>query len=390
MRLRRRSEQRTLEPPEIQQPPYVYVPTLNGTTVTPVTALMNVNVWACCRVLSDAAASCPLHVYRLADDGSRRRVRGRTAELLERPAEDTVQADLVSTLMLHLLLYGNGYLGKYRDPDGRVEQLLPIDPTYVAVERRAGRIRFTVTQDGRAQQVGLDDVIHVKALSSDGLVGLSPITAMRLAIDGDNAVQTASASLYKNNGRPSGILASQRKIDVTQAETIKDQWTGKHGADLAGGIAVFSSGDFTFTPIAMPADDAQFVEARKLSASEIARAFRVPPWMVGASDDSSMTYSNTESQAQSFATFSLQPWLRTIEQALSNDRDLFGPSTFAEFLIDALLRADSMTRAQVYEKALDPITGWMRRDEVRRAENLAPEPDTVEPVLTSPSEGAFA
>src|SRR5262249_49637455 len=121
-------------------------------------------------------------------------------------------------------------------------------------------------------------------------------------------------------------------------------------------------------------DDAQFCETRRLSASEIARCFRIPPWMIGAGDDSSMTYSNTESQALAFVTFSLMPWLKVIEQALSSDRDLFGPSTYCEFLIDGLLRADSMTRAQIYEKALNPVTGWMTREEVRRLENLEPEP----------------
>jgi phage portal protein BeeE len=87
-----------------------------------------------------------------------------------------------------------------------------------------------------------------------------------------------------------------------------------------------------------------------------------------------MTYSNVESQALSFVVFSLQPWLRSIEQALSADRDLFGPSSYAEFLIDGLLRADSRTRAELYTRALDPLTGWMTRAEVRRLENLEPEP----------------
>jgi len=74
----------------------------------------------------------------------------------------------------------------------------------------------------------------------------------------------------------------------------------------------------------------------------------------------------------SFAMLSLQPWLRSIEQALSNDGDLFGPNTYAEFLIDGLLRADSSTRADIYTKALNPDSGWMTRAEVRRAGRRRP------------------
>lgn len=141
----------------------------------------------------------------------------------------------------------------------------------------------------------------------------------------------------------------------------------------------------------MSADDAQFIQARKLSATEIARAFRIPPWMVGAEDGGSLTYSNTESQSLAFVSYSLRPWLVAIEQALTADRDLYSASTFCEFLIDGLLRADSKTRAEVYAIALDPLTGWLRRDEVRRLENLAEE--TTADLLGLPSlngQGAIA
>ena len=123
----------------------------------------------------------------------------------------------------------------------------------------------------------------------------------------------------------------------------------------------------------MPLDDAQFLEQRKLSAVEVARIFRVPPWIVGADSGDSMTYANVEQQGLHFVTYSLRPWLVVIEQALTADRDLFTPNSYCEFLLDALLRADSLTRAQVYEKALDPITGYMSRQEVRALENLPPE-----------------
>jgi HK97 family phage portal protein len=151
------------------------------------------------------------------------------------------------------------------------------------------------------------------------------------------------------------------------------------------------TGELSFTAVAMPASDAQFIEARKLSATEVARAFRLPPWMIGAEGGDSMTYSNTEAQALAFVMYSLRPWLTAIEQALSADRDLFSANLYAEFLIDGLLRADSKTRSEVFEKALNPVTGWMRRDEVRRLENLEPEPATAAqvPQLSPNGEGAL-
>lgn len=365
---RKNKEQRTLAQPTLQ-PLITYWP-VSATDVTPVTALATPNVYACVRVLADAAAACPLIVYRRSGDGGRRRASGRTAELLRAPAEGVTQANLVSTLVAHLTTWGNAYLGKYRDADGRIGQLLPISPDAVQVERRAGRIRFTVSQNGRMSEHGLDDIIHIKALSTDGLVGLSPIKQMRMALELDNAVRDASTALFKNHGRPSGILSSTHRLGKDQAEALREQWYAN--PDRGGSIA-FMDGTMTFTALSMPADDAQFVEARRLSATEVARAFRIPAWMISAGDASSQTYSNVESQMLSFVMLSLRPWLTVIEQALTADRDLFNSATFCEFLIDSLLRADSMTRAQIYEKALDPITGWMSRSEVRARENLAAE-----------------
>ena len=81
--------------------------------------------------------------------------------------------------------------------------------------------------------------------------------------------------------------------------------------------------------------------------------------MIGGPSGDSMTYSNVESQAQAFLTFSLLPWLRLIEQAFSANADLSPASVYVEFLLDGFLRADSATRASVYTAALSPQTGWM-------------------------------
>jgi phage portal protein BeeE len=80
-----------------------------------------------------------------------------------------------------------------------------------------------------------------------------------------------------------------------------------------------------------------------------------------------------EQESIEFVRYSLTPWLRRIELAISNDPDLAFQRQYVRFELDGLLRADASTRADVYSKALDPITGWMSRDEVRRLEDLEPE-----------------
>jgi HK97 family phage portal protein len=229
-------------------------------------------------------------------------------------------------------------------------------------------------------------VVHIRALTTDGLVGLSPVQQCRVALGLSQQLAEHAASFMANGAMPGGLLRldhfgvpapgvarPEGEAQGGDLEALRDAWSAQHaGVRNAHRIAVVS-GEVSFTPLSMPMEDAQFLEQRKLSAVEVARVFRVPPHIIGASSGDSLTYSTVESQALDFVKFSLRPWLVAIEQAFSADRDLFPPGAYCEFLVDALLRADSKTRAEVYTAALDPISGWMTRAEVRRLENLEAE-----------------
>jgi phage portal protein BeeE len=108
-------------------------------SITPAKALQIADVWACVRVLADAASSLPLHVYRDAPaGGGRERVRtGRLPDLLGRPGPATSQADLVSSLVAHLAIYGSAYIAKYRQ-GGELTQLGLLHPTVSSLSLRTG------------------------------------------------------------------------------------------------------------------------------------------------------------------------------------------------------------------------------------------------------------
>ena len=126
--------------------------TPGGATLTPNTALQVADVWACVRALSDAAASIPLIAYRRTANG-RQRAGGALADLLRAPAPATTQSALIGQAMTHLLLYGNAYLGKWKDGDGRVVQLALLHPERVTVELRAGSPVYTIF-DGHGGRSG--------------------------------------------------------------------------------------------------------------------------------------------------------------------------------------------------------------------------------------------
>jgi phage portal protein BeeE len=115
----------------------------------------------------------PLHVYRRVGDGRERVTSGRLVELLARPGPATSQADLVSSLMGHLAVYGNAYLAMYRQASNLAELGL-LHPERVRPELERGRLRFRYTP-GTGPQLLLTeaDVVHQIAFGVP-MVSLAP------------------------------------------------------------------------------------------------------------------------------------------------------------------------------------------------------------------------
>lgn len=367
----RQVEDRTLTRENV---PAVMLSSPPSGAATPRDALSIADAYAAVRVLADAAASLPLHVYRRTDDG-RARLDNATAELLRRPAPAVTTSNFIGQVMAHLNLWGSAFAGKYRDADGRVSQLGLLAPDRVTVAIQGGQPVYVLTGlDGRQTRHGVDDIVHIRGMSVDGLTGLSPVRQARVALGLSDSLAKHAAVLFENSAVPRGILRLNSFGEQgTAVDELKGAWEGRHqGGANAGRVAVIA-GEVDFLPIEMEPGDAEFLESRRWSAVEVARCFRIPPHMIGAPTGDSLTYATVEQESLEFVTYSLRPWLVAIEQALSADRDLFTPNTFAEFQLDGLLRADAKTRAEIHRLSLDPIQGWQTREEVRRLENLPPE-----------------
>lgn len=362
-------EARSLPPAENELP---LLGSYTASAITPNAALAIADVWAAVRVLADAASSLPLHVYRKTETGRERVTSGKLVDLIDRPGPATTQADLVSSLMSHLAIYGNGYLAKYRQAS-EITQLGLLHPDRIRPELEHGRLRFRYTPGTGPQRLLTEaDVVHVKGLSVDGLTGLSAVSqASRVLGLSDELVKHALS--YFDTGvtpTPAGILRMGPEASFGDQDRTKEKLRNEARAH---GILVIQ-GDAEYQEIAAKLDDSQFVEQRRLAAQEIARVFRIPPHMLGAPSADSMTYSNVEQESIEFVRYSLTPWLRRIELAVSNDPDLAFQARFVKFELDGLLRADAKTRAEIYALALDPIQGWLDVDEVRALEDLPPRP----------------
>jgi HK97 family phage portal protein len=212
-------------------------------------------------------------------------------------------------------------------------------------------------------------------LSVDGVLGLSPVSQAANVLNLSDALVKHALSYFDDGStypggvpRPAGILNLGGDPTATQQNLEREHL---RNVSRPHGILVLR-GEATYTPVATSLDSQQFAEQRRLAAAEIARVFRIPPHLIGAPTGDSLTYTTVEQQSLDFVRFSLQPWLRRIELAISGDADLAFARQYVKFEVDALLRSDALTRTQVYEKAL--ASGWLTVEEVRRLEDLDPAP----------------
>jgi len=259
------SEERTLTRANVPGPLLPYSSSSPVLDVSTSNALRVSDAYACVRCLADSVASLPLHVYRRTPAG---RVQvgedARAVRLLGRPSPGSTGVDLISQAMVHLNIFGECFVAKYRGQDGEIVQLGLLSPESVQVELRGQRIVYTLdTVHGRTEH-GPGDVLHIKGLSLDGLRGLSPVTQCRVALGLSSSLQASAKAFTEQGSRPSGILSVPSATASEAIERASSAWGQKHsGAAQMHKVAVLS-GDVSFTPIAFSADDSQFLQQREL------------------------------------------------------------------------------------------------------------------------------
>jgi HK97 family phage portal protein len=339
--------------------------TLVGKTVTVDTALGLVPVYSAVSLISGAVATLPLIVYRgedRADDSTAWKL------LHDNPNEEMAADEVWEIVQSHLLLWGNAFL--YKEETGAGIELWPLSPRRCSVGRVDG-VR-TIFVDGRPYTES--DILHIRGLSEDGLVGYSPVQVAKQAIANALAQQEFVAEFLSEGGRPSVILRHPQSLSPDAAKRLKHSWEGVQN----GGTAVLEEG-IQVDRWTMPLTDAQFIQQQQFSDLRIAQMFNLPPAKLGAKSGDSLTYSTTEQQGQDFVTYTLNRWLTRIEKSLKRDARVLPGDLYAEFLVEGLLRADTKTRYEAYETAIN--AGFMTVDEVRKRENLPSKeiPDAPDP-----------
>lgn len=329
----------------------------SGETVSESNALEVTAVLACVSLLADSVASLPLRAIRYQDD---RTIRLPLPKWLNSSGTVT-QYELLHMIVTSLALHGNAYI--FIDREGGVggpATLLPLHPTSVQVTIQNRRRFYTVA----GAPVEADNMLHIRWWTPpQSAVGLSPIEMQKTTIGLALAMERHLGQFYAEGATPSSVLEVDGDMTSEQAKVLQATWETQNRRRRRP--AVLTNG-MKWKPITTSAADMEMNETRAEQIAQIARIFRVPAYMIGARGDS-QTYQNNESAGMHFVTYTLLPWLRRIETALST---LMAQPRELLFDTSAFLRADTINRYRAHQVGI--MSGFITPNEARAVEGLEP------------------
>jgi HK97 family phage portal protein len=358
--------------------------TATGLRVSPDRAMQLPAVLACVRVLAESFSILPLRVYRNTGGARKRLTKHWLIDLLaRRPNPYQTPFEWREMMQGHLALRGNAYNHIQTDLRGNIAAVMPMHPDRTKIEFLSGgtefdyRYRYTY-RDGVERVLTRGEVWHLRGLSSDGVMGLSPIALARESAALGLAAQEYGARFFQNDAKPGGgwIEFPGKFKDKPARDTFRESWQEAQSGLNRGRIAILEYG-MKFHELGLTNKDSQFLEARQFQVGDIARIFRVPPHLIG--DLSKATFSNIEQQSLDFVIHTMTPWAERWESSIETSLLLEDEADIEiEFDFTALLRGDQQARAMYYHNGV--LDGWMTRNEARDREGMEPLDGLDEPL----------
>lgn len=252
--------------------------TNSNIAVTPASAMSVPAVNAAVRVISESVALLPVNVMQ--DDGTSKAVAKDhpVNRILQQPNAWTSSYSLRLQMQADTLLFGNAYAFVNRI-GGVVREIIRLQPSGVSVEidLNSGEPSYVITDlNGGQRRCSHTEIIHIKAFSHDGTIGVAVIHQAKEAIALALALEMHAGRLMANAGRPSGVLKVKGKLLQGGFEKIRSQWQASQTGSAAGSTAIFDQ-DVDFAPITFNSVDMEFSAMRSFQLDEVSRGFRVPP-----------------------------------------------------------------------------------------------------------------
>lgn len=350
--------------------------TASGAVVTVESAMRVAVAYRCTHIIAGACGNLPIDVYR--NEGGNVRnpaLHHPLRAILQRPNGWQTASEFRKMLTAHAVLKGNGYAIKVTSR-GRLLALWPLknpDRMTVVQDPLSMRLKYRWQRDnGTFLDLEQEDVLHLRGLTLDGIKGIGVVAHARQALGLALQAEEATARTFGQGVIAGLVFTKSGTLSDEAFDRLKDQLTAQEGVENARKVLVLEE-DLKVDGSLMSAEDLQFLQSRQFARSDIGMFFGVPPHMYGDTEKSTSWGTGIEAQRNGFLTFTADDWFVMWEQALERDcltRPELESGLFVRIQRQALMRADTKTRADFYTKALQ--WGWMSPNEVRGLEDLNP------------------
>lgn len=255
------------------------------------------------------------------------------------------------------LLWGNAYSWIKRDKFANAKELklLPSWEVTVKMTERGKLYYEWQPSDGRSKTeiIFAEDMLHLKNLGTNGLVGLSPIQIQRENLGNAIAKMNHEGAFYANGAKASGVLMTPGTMGLKERDNLQTSFEKANSGSKNRFKTIILEEGVKYQQLTIPQNDAQFLESKKFEQTEICGWFRVPPHKVGNLNDAN--YSNIEAQDRSFAKDGIVPWVERFQQEI--DRKLFFAAEKgrfkSQFNLDDLIKGDMKTRYESYKMGIE-------------------------------------
>jgi len=358
--------------------------TASGAVVTDKTAMRVSAVYSCVSLIAGSIAQLPLPVFERMEDGRQRAKHDYWWILNEQFGPAWSASTAWEFLISQMLLRGDGIAYATRNRSGTVTGLIPWprDRVTILEQERSSpkeprRLQYTFYDTLGYFTVDQDDVLHIPGFGFNGVSSMSVIqwgarNGIGIAIQGDEH----AGKFFSEGGKPEVAITATNKMTPDMQESFRDAWVKKYGG-IQGNrrIPLILTEGLDVKELTMSAVDQQLLESRQWQVIDIARAFGVPPHMIGETTKASSFGTGIESMGIGFVKYTLGSHLKRVKDELN--RKLFRTERFyVEHNVDGFMAGDSKAQAEYFSKALGGpgAQGWMYVNEVRRLKNLPPIP----------------
>lgn len=287
-----------------------------GRAVNSTTALGVSAVAACVGLLADMVALLPCDLVRRTGRGDEVVTNHPAAQAIARPGDLHTGFELRQLMQTGAGLGGNGYARVHRDAYGDPMELEWLTPLEVCPQRQTDQRFLTYHVTNERRLLTRYDLIHVRALSTDGIMGRSPVTLLRESIGTSIAQREAAAKMMSNGARFNGVLKAPSSMKEDQVRKAGDEFRrSQSGPENAGRVPVLWGLEWQSVG-GMTAADAQFIESRRFELQEIARLYRIPPVLIGDTTAATSFGAGIEQMNLALLAYCLNPWLVNWEQSL--------------------------------------------------------------------------